>query len=151
MNLISRCPGRTTLRHVPIMSLAVWWLSSHCCAAQGAPPTQTYQPVIMALTVTPTDAKGRVYAGETLTMAADAASADPSSLEYQFLFDDEVIQPWSPNVSCQRMVTVDDRGLHAVMVQVRDPHGQTQQATSVYVIRKPISPPSHEPVAQTSR
>lgn len=117
--------------------LLVEGLPTLTAAASAKPPA----PIITTLTITPTDAKGRVYAGETLTMAADATSADPSSLEYQFLFDEAVIQPWSPNVSCQRMVTGDDRGLHAVMVQVRDPHGQTQRETEMYVLSRPIGPP----------
>lgn len=86
-----------------------------------------------------------IYAGEPLTMSAELPAADPSQVEYQFLLDGVVIQPWSPQAFCQRVMTLDELGLHEVTVQVRDDHGQVQQETEIYVVRRPFWPNSDMP------
>lgn len=95
-------------------------------------------PAITALAMTPKDHKP--YAGDALAISVAATAADPSALEYQFLMDGKIIQPWSPQASHQQIMTLDELGWHEVTVQVRDPHGQAHRTEEIYVLRHPFWP-----------
>ena len=95
-------------------------------------------PTITALTPPP---GSKLFVRETLTIAVEATGADPTGLEYQFLVDAVVIQPWSPASSCQWVLTDQARGRHTVTAHVRDAHGQATETTDIYVVRPPVPPP----------
>lgn len=107
-------------------------------ASEPVAASDVTTPSVTALAITPEDHKPSV--GDALTISVVATAADPSRLEYQFLLDGEVIQPWSSVASHQRVMTLDELGLHEVIVQVRDLHSQTQRAEEIYVLRRPFWP-----------
>jgi hypothetical protein len=83
-------------------------------------------------------------------MSAEMPATDSSQVEYQFLLDGVVIQPWSPQAFCQRVMTLDGLGQHEVVVQVRNAHGQSQQETELYVLRRPFWPNPDMPPGLTT-
>jgi len=108
-------------------------------ALGSAPPRHSGAPIILAVRV-PGDT---LVAGQTLHIVAEVKAVDPSRLEYQFVLDGQTIQPWSTQASCQRLLTLEDLGERRLLVQVRDPQGQAERETSVYVIRQPVYPTGH--------
>lgn len=126
--------------HLPLAGLVAGFLLvavilQLTAAAAATPPAG---PTITALTPTP---GSKSFVGETLTIAVEATGADPTGLEYQFLVDAVVIQPWSPASACQWVITDKERGLHTVTAHVRDAHGQATATTDIYVVRHPVPPP----------
>jgi len=78
------------------------------------------------------------------------ASAD-DDLEYQFLVDDVVIQPWSKTPSCQLILDKSHVGPHHLTVQMRRRDDIIAQATDhIYVLHPPIEFPDRH-ASQTTR
>lgn len=107
-------------------------------ALGSAPPRHSGAPIILAVRI-PGDT---LFAGQTLRIAAEVQAADPSRLEYRFLVDEVVLQPWGSASVCEWATSTSDRGPHRITVQARTPRGEAQAGVDVFILHhRPVMPP----------
>jgi len=101
-------------------------------------------PIPVQLNVAPL-----AFADHVLTIQASVVEGNASRVEYQFLWDEEILQSWGTAPLVRRQLTEQDIGAHHVRVQVRSPSGQASQTQEIFIARHPIEPDDHAP--QTRR
>ncbi len=92
-------------------------------------------------TITPAD--GTTYVdGASVPISVAASDADGDALQYQFLVDGVVKQPWTSAASWTWNTTGVVRE-HAITVQVRDPYTrQVEQSFKLFGYRRPVPVPT---------
>jgi hypothetical protein len=109
--------------------------------------SQAYSDTIILDTIapqitntTPLD-KATFYITDTITVTCIVNDIDASLLEYQFLIDGAIKQPWSSASSYSWIASSQDKGSHNIRIEARDAGGQDSKQVEVYIFRKPIEPP----------
>jgi hypothetical protein len=88
--------------------------------------------------ITPADSAA-LYENSTVVISVAAGNTGPSLVEYQFSIDGVILQAWSGQSTYSWSTTA---GKHTLKVEVKDTGGEDSRQSEVFVLRRPIAPPS---------
>jgi len=79
--------------------------------------------------------------GETLEISVEATDPNNDILQYQFIVNDKVKQPWSADPTYNYILKASDTGINNIKVEVTDGIETKDQEVEIYIFRSPIAPP----------